>query len=194
MMVPYVIENTPQGERGMDLYSRLLVDRNVMLFDEVTHESANIIIAQLLFLESENPDGEISLYINSVGGSVVAGMAIVDTMRYIKCDVRTIVVGEACSMGSIIASSGTKGKRMMLKHSVHMIHQVMSGFSGQASDLQIHTNETMRWKDVLTKIYVENTGQDYDKIVQDTDRDNFLTAQKSIEYGLADEILSEKRP
>lgn len=191
-LIPYVIEQTANGERSYDIYSRLLKERIVMLNGEVNDAVCNSIIAQMLFLESENPDAEILFYINSPGGSVIDGMAVVDTMNFISCDVRTIVAGEACSMGSIIACSGTKGKRMMLPHSIHMIHQVLSGYKGQASDMEIHTNETLRWKKVLNGLYSDITGKPYDEVVKDTDRDNFMTAEQAIAYGLADEIITKR--
>lgn len=192
-LIPMVIEKTAGGERSYDIYSRLLKERIIMLNGEVNDASANIILAQLLFLESESPESEIVFYINSEGGHLTSGMAIIDTMNFISCDVRTIVAGQACSMGSLIASSGTKGKRMMLKNSTHMIHQVLGGATGQASDVEIHTNEMLRWKKVLNGIYVENTGQTPEAIEKDTDRDNFLTAKDSVAYGLADEIIIKRK-
>ena len=188
-LIPMVVEKTPNGERSYDIYSRLLKERIIMLQGEVTGPACSVIVAQLLFLESENPDAEILLYIDSPGGSVTAGMSVIDTMNFIKCDVRTVVSGQAASMGSLIASSGTKGKRMMLKHATHMIHQVLAGYNGQASDMEIHTNETLRWKKALNEVYVENTGKAYSVIEKDTDRDNFLDAEASVAYGLADEII-----
>jgi len=152
-LVPVVIEKTPNGERSYDIYSRLLKERIIMLNGVVDENSCNSIIAQMLYLESDNPDSEILFYINSPGGSVTDGMAVIDTMNFIKCDIRTIVAGQACSMGSLLAASGTKGKRMMLKHGTHMIHQVLAGYKGQASDLEIHTNETLRWKKANRKRY-----------------------------------------
>lgn len=192
-LVPVVIERTPNGERSYDIYSRLLKERIVMLNGEVNEHSCNSIIAQMLYLESDNPDADILFYINSPGGSVTDGMAVIDTMNYIQSDVMTIVAGQACSMGSLIASSGAKGKRMMLPHSTHMIHQVLAGYQGQASDIKIHADETLRWKKALNEIYVQNTGKSYSQIEKDTDRDNFMTAEQSVEYGLADEIIT-KRP
>lgn len=192
-LIPMVVEKTANGERSYDIYSRLLKERIVMLNGPVDQQSCNVIVAQMLYLESENPDAEVILYIDSPGGSVTAGMSVIDTMNFIKCDVRTIVAGQAASMGSLIASSGTKGKRMMLKHSTHMIHQVMAGYNGQASDLDIHTKETLRWKKALNDVYVANTGKTYAVIEKDTDRDNFKTAEESVKYGLADEVIL-KRP
>jgi len=164
-----------------------------MLNGEVSSNSANIIVAQMLFLESEDPDADILFYINSPGGSVTAGMGVYDTMQFIKCDVRTVVIGQAASMASLLASSGTKGKRDMMPHSTHMIHQVLSGYSGQASDMEIHTAETLRWKKALNDVYVKNTGKPYETVLKDTDRDNFLTSEDSVLYGLADTVI-ESRP
>lgn len=191
-LIPYVIEQTPNGERSYDIYSRLLKERIIMLNGGVNEQSCNSIMAQMLFLESENPDAEILFYINSPGGTVTDGMAVIDTMNFIKCDVRTIVAGQACSMGSLLASSGTKGKRMMLPHSTHMIHQVLAGYQGQASDIEIHTRETLRWKKALNQIYANVTGKPLAQIEKDTDRDNFMTAEESIAYGLADEIITSR--
>lgn len=191
-LVPYVIEQTPNGERSYDIYSRLLKERIVMLNGGVDEHSCNVIMAQMLFLESDNPDAEILFYINSPGGTVTDGMAVIDTMNFIKCDVRTIVAGQACSMGSLLAASGTKGKRMMLPNSTHMIHQVLAGYKGQASDIEIHTKETLRWKRLLNDHYANITGQPLEKIEKDTDRDNFMTAEQSVEYGLADEIIASR--
>jgi len=191
-LIPMVIEKTPNGERSYDIYSRLLKERIIMLNGVVDDNSCNVIVAQMLFLESEDPDAEILFYINSPGGSVTAGMAVIDTMNFIKCDVRTIVAGEACSMGSLLAASGTNGKRMMLKHGTHMIHQVLAGYKGQASDIEIHTNETLRWKKALNDVYVNVTGKPYSVIEKDTDRDNFMTAGESVAYGLADEVILKR--
>jgi len=188
-LVPVVIEKTPNGERSYDIYSRLLKERIIMLNGVVDENSCNSIIAQMLYLESDNPDSEILFYINSPGGSVTDGMAVIDTMNFIKCDIRTIVAGQACSMGSLLAASGTKGKRMMLKHGTHMIHQVLAGYKGQASDLEIHTNETLRWKKA---VYVTVTGKPYTTIEKDTDRDNFMTSEESVAYGLADEVILKR--
>jgi len=191
-LVPMVIEKTPNGERSYDIYSRLLKERAVMLTGPVDQNACSVIVAQLLYLESENPDAELTLYVDSPGGSVTAGMSVIDTMNFIKCDVRTIVTGQAASMGSLIASSGTKGKRMMLKHATHMIHQVLAGYNGQASDLEIHTAETLRWKKALNDVYVDNTGKSYSVIEKDTDRDNFMDAEASVAYGLADEVILKR--
>ena len=188
-LVPMVVERSSNGDRAMDLFSRLMKDRIIMLNGVVDEHSANIIVGQMLYLESEDPDKEILFYINSGGGSVTAGMSVYDTMQFIKCDVRSIVTGQAASMASLLASAGTKGKRMMMRHSTHMIHQVLSQSQGQASDLEIHTNETLRWKKALNDCYVEHTGKDYETILKSTDRDNFMTASESVEFGLADEII-----
>jgi ATP-dependent Clp protease protease subunit len=191
-LVPIVIEKTSQGERSFDIYSRLLRDRIIVLNDQVNHHTAGLVVAQMLYLESENPERDILFYINSPGGSVTDGLAILDTMKFVKCDVSTIVMGQACSMGSLLASSGTRGKRLMLPHARHLIHQPLGGAQGQASDIEIQANEILRMKRQLTEIYVENTGQDYDKLVQDMDRDNIMTAEQSIKYGLADLIVSKR--
>ena len=192
-LVPMVIEKTPNGERSYDIFSRLLKERTIMLTGGVDQGACSVIVAQLLYLESEDPNAELTMYIDSPGGSVTAGMSVIDTMNFIKCDVRTIVTGQACSMGSLIASSGAKGKRMMLKHGTHMIHQVLAGYNGQASDIELHTAETLRWKKVLNEVYVDNTGKPYATILKDTDRDNFMDAEASVAYGLADEVIL-KRP
>lgn len=187
--IPSVIEKTSHGERAYDLYSRLLKDRVVMLNGPVEDNSANAIVAQLLFLESENSDQDISLYINSPGGSVTAGLAILDTMSFIKPDISTVAMGCVASMGSLIASSGTKGKRIMLPHCTHMIHQVSSGTRGTAMDMEIAMKETLRLNDILTELYVKNTGKSFDQLKQDMSRDFYMDAKQSIDYGLADKIL-----
>ncbi len=191
-LVPIVIEKTSQGERSFDIYSRLLRDRIVVLNDEVNHYTAGLVVAQMLYLESENPDRDILFYINSPGGSVTDGLAILDTMRFVRCDVSTIVMGQACSMGSLLASSGTRGKRLMLPNARHLIHQPLGGARGQASDIEIQANEILRMKRQLTEIYVANTGQSYERLVQDMDRDNIMTAEQSIAYGLADQIVTKR--
>lgn len=191
-LVPIVIEKTSQGERSFDIYSRLLRDRIVVLNDEVNHYTAGLVVAQMLYLESENPDRDILFYINSPGGSVTDGLAILDTMRFVRCDVSTIVMGQACSMGSLLASSGTRGKRLMLPNSRHLIHQPLGGTRGQASDIEIQANELLRMKRQLTEIYVANTGQSYERLVRDMDRDNIMTAEQSIAYGLADQIVTKR--
>ena len=188
-LVPIVLENTSKGERSYDIYSRLLKDRIIMLDTEVSSHSASLIVAQMLFLEAENPDRDILFYINSPGGSVTAGMSIYDTMQYIKCDVSTIVMGQAASMGSLLASAGTKGKRFILPNARHMIHQPLGGASGQATDVEIQARELLRWKEVLTNIYVKHTGKTFDELRGDMERDNFMTAEQSVEYGLADKII-----
>ena len=194
-MVPYVIEKTPGGERSYDIYSRLLKDRIIMLTEEVTSASASVIIAQLLFLESQDPDKEISFYINSPGGSVTAGLAIVDTMNYIKCPVSTICIGMAASMGSLLLSCGTKGRRFATPNSEVMIHQPLiagGGISGQATDIQIHSDHIIKMKEKLNKMLSDNSGKPLDQVKQDTERDKYLTAEEALEYGLIDGIL-EKR-
>ena len=191
-LVPTVIQQTNHGERAYDIYSRLLNDRIVFLCDEVNDTTASLVIAQLLFLESQDADKDISLYINSPGGSVSAGLAIYDTMNFIKCDVSTICVGMAASMGAFLLSSGAKGKRLALPNSEIMIHQPLGGFQGQASDIKIHSEHILRTKDKLNRILAANTGKPLSVIEQDTDRDNFLTAQQALEYGLVDRVL-EKR-
>ena len=191
-LVPTVIEQTSRGERAYDIYSRLLNDRIVFLADEINDVTASLVVAQLLFLESQDPDKDISLYINSPGGSVTAGMAIYDTMNFIKCDVSTICIGMAASMGAFLLSSGTKGKRLALPNSEIMIHQPLGGMQGQASDIKIHADHIIRTKDRLNNILAANTGKPVEIIAQDTDRDNFLTAQQAMEYGLVDQVV-EKR-
>lgn len=191
-LVPIVVEQTSKGERSYDIYSRLLRDRVVMLEGEVHDQMANLIVAQLLFLESENPDKDISMYINSPGGSVTAGLAILDTMQFIKPDIQTIIMGHACSMGSLLASSGTKGKRFMLPRARHMIHQVSSGTRGTAIDMKIALEETLRLNKTLTEIYVENTGKSYEQLEKDMSRDFYMDATESVAYGLADKILTSR--
>ena len=188
-LVPIVLEKTAQGERSYDIYSRLLKDRIVMLDTEVSEHSASLIVAQMLYLESEDPDSDILFYINSPGGSVTAGMSIYDTMQFIKCDVSTIVIGQAASMGSLLSASGTEGKRKILPHARHMIHQPLGGASGQATDVEIQAKELLRWKTILTDVYSYHTGKDAETLRDDMERDNFMGAQESIDYGLADEIL-----
>lgn len=191
-LVPIVIEHTSRGERSYDLYSRLLKDRVIMLDGEVTQHSASLICAQLLFLESDNPDKAISLYINSPGGSVTAGMAIYDTMNFIKPAIHTIVMGQAASMGSLLATAGEKGHRYILPNARHMIHQPLGGASGQATDVEIQARELLRWKTVLTDIYVKHTGKTHEQLRADMERDNFMTAPEAVEYGLADKILTTR--
>ena len=189
-LVPTVIEQTNKGERAFDIYSRLLKDRIIFLGEEVNEISANLVVAQLLFLEAEDPDKDIYLYINSPGGSVVDGLAIYDTMNYIKPDVCTICMGMAASMGAFLLSSGAKGKRFALPNSEVMIHQVLGGAKGQATDIEIHTRNILRTKERLNRILAENTGKDYETVVNDTERDNFMTAQEAKEYGLVDEVIT----
>lgn len=191
-LVPVVLENTSRGERSYDIYSRLLKDRIIMLDTDVNSHSASLIVAQMLFLEAENPDADILFYINSPGGSVTAGMSIYDTMQYIRCDISTIVMGQAASMGSLLATAGTKGKRFILPNARHMIHQPLGGAQGQATEVEIQYRELQRWKEVLTNIYVEHTGKDYVTLEADMDRDNFMTAQQSVDYGLADQVIDKR--
>lgn len=190
--IPMVIEQNSRGERSYDIFSRLLNDRIIMLSDEVNDTTASLIVAQLLYLEAQDPDKDISFYINSPGGSVSAGMAIYDTMQYIKCDVSTICVGMAASMGAFLLSAGTKGKRYALPNSEIMIHQPLGGMKGQASDIKIHADHILRTKDKLNRILSERTGQPLEVIERDTDRDNFMTAAQAAEYGLIDKVF-EKR-
>ena len=192
-LVPMVIEKTSQGERAMDILSRLLRDRIVVLNDEVNSHTAGLIIAQMLFLESENPDRDIYFYINSPGGSVVDGLAILDTMNYIKSDVSTIVMGQAASFGSILACSGAAGKRFMMPNSRHLLHQPLGGARGQASDIKIQADEILRFKRLLTQVYVDRTGQTYKKLENIMDRDTIMDAEQSVKFGLADQIIT-KRP
>ena len=191
-LVPYVVEQTNRGERQYDIYSRLLNDRIIVLSDEVNDATASLVVAQLLFLESQDSEKDISFYINSPGGSVTAGMAIYDTMQYIKCDVSTICMGLAASMGAFLLSSGTKGKRYALPKSEIMIHQPSGGAKGQATDIKIVADHILRTKAKLNKILAENTGKDGEIIAQDTERDNFMTAQEALEYGLVDKILYKR--
>lgn len=191
-LVPYVIEQNSRGERSYDIYSRLLKDRIIFLGEEVTDVSASVIVAQLLFLEAEDPDKDIHLYINSPGGSVSAGLAIYDTMQYIKCDIETICIGMAASMGSFLLSGGTKGKRLALPNAEIMIHQPSGGAQGQATDIQIQAERILQKKKSLNTILAERTGQPYEVICKDTERDNFMTAQQAMEYGLIDKVIATK--
>ena len=191
-LIPYVIEQTSRGERSYDIYSRLLKDRIIFLGEEVTDVSANIVMAQLLFLEAEDPEKDIHLYINSPGGSVTAGMAIYDTMQYIKCDVETICMGMAASMGAFLLAGGTKGKRLALPNAEIMIHQPSGGAQGQATEIQIAAEHILRTRQNLNKILSENTGQPLDVIRIDTERDNFMTAEEAKAYGLIDEVISRR--
>jgi len=191
-LVPIVIEQTARGERSFDIYSRLLKERVIFLVGQVEDYMANLVVAQLLFLESENPDKDIHLYINSPGGSVTAGMSIYDTMQFIKPDVSTMCIGQAASMGALLLTGGTKGKRYCLPHSRMMIHQPLGGFQGQASDIDIHAREILSIRDKLNRVLAHHTGQPLEKVQQDTDRDNFLSANDAVSYGLIDKVLSSR--
>ena len=190
VLVPYVVEQTGRGERSYDIYSRLLKDRIVFLGGTVTDDLANLVTAQLLFLESEDPEREINMYINSPGGSVTAGLAIYDTMQFVKPPVSTLCVGQAASMGSLLLAAGAKGRRYALPHSRILIHQVAGGFEGQASDIEIHAREALRLREILNEILAHHTGQNVKKIEKDTDRDNFMSAAQAVEYGLIDEVIA----
>lgn len=191
-LVPIVIEQTARGERSFDIYSRLLKERVIFLVGQVEDYMANLIVAQLLFLESENPDKDIHLYINSPGGSVTAGMSIYDTMQFIKPDVSTMCIGQAASMGALLLTGGTKGKRYCLPHSRMMIHQPLGGFQGQASDIDIHAREILQIRDKLNKVLSHHTGQPIEKVQIDTDRDNFLSPDDAVNYGLIDKVLTNR--
>ena len=193
ILIPNVVERTSNGERGYDLYSRLLKDRIIFLTDEITDQVANIVIAQLLFLEMDNPDADISLYINRPGGSVTAGMAIYDTMNYIKCDVRTVCVGMAASMGAFLLMAGAKGKRLALPNSEVMIHQPLGGASGQATDVEIRAKWLMRTKDKMIRMMSEMTEQPEDKVRQDCERDYFMTAEEALDYHIIDQIYYPRK-
>ncbi|WP_294615825.1 ATP-dependent Clp endopeptidase proteolytic subunit ClpP [uncultured Gilliamella sp.] len=191
-VIPMVVEQNSRGERAYDIYSRLLKERIIFLTGQVEDNMANLVIAQMLFLEAENPEKDIYLYINSPGGVVTAGMAIYDTMQFIRPDVSTICLGQACSMGSLLLTAGTKGKRYCLPNARVMIHQPLGGFQGQASDIQIHAQEMLQVKNMLNKILAMHTGQDINVIEKDTDRDNFMSAAKAVEYGLVDAIYNKR--
>lgn len=191
-LVPMVIEQTSKGERSFDIYSRLLKEGVIFMVGQVEEHMANLIVAQMLFLESENPDKDISLYINSPGGSVTAGMAIYDTMQFIKNDVSTVCIGQAASMGAFLLAGGAKGKRYSLPNSRVMIHQPLGGFQGQASDIEIHAKEILYIKDKLNRILAEHTGQDIERVAKDTDRDNFMSAQDAVDYGIVDSVLTHR--
>lgn len=191
-LVPYVIEQTGQGERSYDIFSRLLKDRIIFFGEEVNDATASIIVAQMLFLESEDPDKDIMLYINSPGGSITAGMAIYDTMNYIKCDVSTICVGMAASMGAFLLAAGAKGKRYALPNSEIMIHQPLGGMQGQASDMKIHADHIIKTRERLNAILSERTGKSIEEITRDTERDNFLSAAEAAEYGLIDKVIDKR--
>jgi ATP-dependent Clp protease protease subunit len=191
-LVPMVVEQTSKGERSYDIFSRLLNDRIIFLSDEVNDVTASLVVAQMLFLEAQDPDKDISFYINSPGGSVTAGMAIYDTMNFIKCDVSTICIGMAASMGAFLLAAGTKGKRIALPNSEIMIHQPLGGAKGQASDIKIQADLILRTRDNLNRILAENTGRSVEEIARDTERDNFMTAQQALEYGLIDKIFAKR--
>jgi ATP-dependent Clp protease protease subunit len=193
-LIPMVVEQTAKGERSYDIYSRLLKDRIVMLDTDVNEHTASLIVAQMLFLESENPDKDILFYINSPGGVVTAGMAIYDTMQFIKCDVSTVVMGQACSMGSLLAQAGAAGKRLILPYARHMIHQPSGGARGQATDMLIQVNEILKMKKELTQIYVNHNsaGKTYDQLAADMERDNFMSAEEAVAYGLADRVITKR--
>ncbi len=192
-LVPVVVEQSARGERSFDIYSRLLRDRIIFLVGEVNDQTANLVVAQMLFLEAENPDKDIYFYINSPGGSVTAGMSIYDTMNFIKCDVSTLCIGQACSMGAFLLSAGTKGKRFALPNSRVMIHQPLGGFRGQASDIEIHAKNILFMKRQLNEMLAKHTGRSIEEVERDTDRDNFMTSQESVDYGLIDKVLSNRR-
>jgi ATP-dependent Clp protease protease subunit len=191
-LIPIVVEQTSRGERAYDIYSRLLKDRIIFLGSQVDDVVANLVIAQLLFLESEDPDKDINFYINSPGGSVTAGLAIFDTMRYIKPDISTLCMGQAASMGALLLSAGTKGKRFALPNSRILIHQVSGGFQGQGTDIEIQSREVLNLKKKLNQILAENTGQSVEKISQDTDRDYFMSGDEAVDYGLVDRVISKR--
>ncbi len=191
-LVPYVVEQTNRGERSYDIFSRLLNDRIIVLSDEVNDATASIVVAQLLYLEGQDAEKDISLYINSPGGSVTAGMAIYDTMQYIKCDVSTICIGMAASMGAFLLSSGAKGKRYALPNSEIMIHQPLGGARGQATEIKIVADHILKTREKLNRILAENTGRSVEEIARDTERDNYLTAQEAMEYGLVDKVIAHR--
>ncbi len=191
-LVPVVVEQTSRGERSYDIFSRLLNDRIIMLSDEVNDATASLVVAQLLYLEGQDPDKDISLYINSPGGSITAGMAIYDTMNYIKCDVSTICIGMAASMGAFLLAAGAKGKRYALPNSEIMIHQPLGGMQGQASDIKIHADRIIKMREKLNTILAERTGQTVEKVTADTDRDNFLSADEACAYGLIDKVIEHR--
>ncbi len=194
MLIPTVIEQTHRGERGWDIFSRLLRDRIIFLGSGINDDVANTIIAQLLFLESDDPEKDIMVYVNSPGGHVSAGLAIYDTMKYVRCDVATICMGQAASMGAFLLSAGTKGKRYALPNSRIMIHQPLGGYQGQATDIDIHAKEILRTRDTLNKIWADHTGQPLDRIKNDTERDYFMSPQEAKEYGIIDDVIDQKKP
>lgn len=193
MLIPMVIDRTDNGERSFDIFSRLLEDRVVFLSGEITDDVANLIVAQLIYLESKDPTKDIALYINSPGGSVTAGLAIYDTIKYIRCDVSTICIGMAASMGAFLLSSGTKGKRFALPNSEIMIHQVLGGAQGQASDVEIHTRQLLKMKRKLNEIFAENVGKEVSVVEKDTDRDNYLSAEEAKVYGIVDDVFYSRK-
>jgi len=193
VLIPMVVDRTDNGERSFDIYSRLLEDRVVFLSGEITDDVANLVVAQLIYLESKDPTKDISLYINTPGGSVTAGLAIYDTMKYIRCDVSTICIGMAASMGAFLLSSGTKGKRYALPNSEIMIHQVLGGSQGQASDVEIHTRQLLKMKRKLNAILAENVGKKVEEVEKDTDRDNYLSAEEAKTYGIVDEVFYSRK-
>ncbi len=192
-LVPYVIEQTNRGERSYDIFSRLLKDRIIFLGDEIDDSTANLVVAQMLFLEMEEPDKDIMLYINSPGGSITAGMAIYDTMRYLKCEVSTVCVGMAASMAAFLLAAGAKGKRKALPHAEVMIHQPLGGARGQATDIQIHAEQILRVKKMMNELLAQNTGKPLKTIEKDVERDHFLTAEQALDYGIIDEIIAPRR-
>ena len=192
-LVPMVIEQTPRGERSYDIYSRLLKERVIFIVGQVEDHMANLVVAQLLFLESENPDKDISIYINSPGGSVTAGLAIYDTMQFVKPDISTLCIGQAASMGAVLLAAGTKGKRFSLPHSRVMIHQPLGGFQGQASDIEIHAKEILKIREQLNQLLANHTGQNIETIDNDTERDNFMSSDEAAKYGLIDEVLDTRK-
>lgn len=192
-LVPYVVEQTSRGERSYDIYSRLLKDRIIFIGDEINDQTASVVVAQLLFLEADDPDRDISVYINSPGGSITAGMAIYDTMQYIKPDVSTICVGMAASMGAFLLTAGTKGKRLALPNAEVMIHQPLGGTRGQATDIKIHAERILKMRDKLNRIMSETTGQPLEVLERDTDRDNFMSAEEAVKYGLIDKVVENRK-
>jgi ATP-dependent Clp protease protease subunit len=192
-VIPVVIEQTPRGERAYDIYSRLLKDRIIFIGDPISDDVANLVIAQLLFLESEDPDKDINMYINSPGGIVTAGLAIYDTMQYVKPNVSTLCMGQAASMGAVLLAAGTKGKRYALPHARTLLHQPMGGFSGQATEVEIHAREIIKIREQINKILAQHTGQDVETIARDTDRDYFLSADDALNYGLIDEVVEARK-
>ncbi len=191
-LIPFVVEQTSRGERSYDIYSRLLKDNIIFLGQPIDDNLANVVIAQLLFLEAEDPDKDVSIYINSPGGSITAGLAIYDTMQFIKPDISTFCVGQCASMGAVLLAAGTKGKRFALPNSRILIHQPLGGVSGQATDIEIHAKEILRMREMINKILHKHTSQEYDRIARDTDRDYIMTAAQALEYGLVDQVISER--